>query len=79
MTTPRETLPAPGQPEPDHEQQLSELLEICADYFDKADPPARAELDALLREHGITGGPGWMIDMLSFTHLRLQQRTGHPT
>jgi hypothetical protein len=27
-------------------------------------PATRNEIDALLRQHGITGRPGWLIDMM---------------
>ena len=55
----------------DHEQ-LRELLQICEDYFRHAGPATHADLDAVLRRHHITGGPGWLIDMLSLTLHRLQ-------
>jgi hypothetical protein len=53
-------------------EQLRELLHICEDYFRHAGPGTHAELDAVLRRHHITGGPGWLIDMLGLTLLRLQ-------
>jgi hypothetical protein len=55
----------------DHDQ-LRELLEICEDVFRHASPVTLHELDTTLRARGITGGPGWLIDMLGFTRLRLQ-------
>ena len=51
------------------------LLEICEDYFASTSPASRHELDALLRTKNITGGPGWLIDMLALTHQRLQGGT----
>jgi hypothetical protein len=54
--------------------QLSELLHICEDFFRTTGPETRAELDATLREHGITGGPGWLIDTLGLTRLHLQRQ-----
>jgi len=50
---------------------LSALLEICEDFFAAACPATHGELDALLRTRGITGGHGWLIDMLALTRLRL--------
>ncbi|MFC7530209.1 hypothetical protein [Actinoplanes sp. GCM10030250] len=39
-------------------------------------PPDRVrELDAVLQAHDITGGPGWLIDMLALTRRRLQGGT----
>jgi hypothetical protein len=55
----------------DH-QQLRQLLQICEDYFRHAGPANHADLDEILRRHHITGGPGWLIDMLGLTLLRLQ-------
>jgi hypothetical protein len=55
--------------EPD-EALLPLLLEICEDYF-AGSPTGRRELDALLRARDITGGPGWLIDMLALTRRRL--------
>ncbi len=52
------------------------LLEICEDYFAGASTAARREVDALLRSRDITGGPGWLIDMLALTRLRLHGGTG---
>ena len=55
----------------DHEQ-LQLLLEICETFFRHTNPATRDEIDRLLRQRGITGGPGWLIDMLGLTRLRLQ-------
>jgi hypothetical protein len=60
----------------DHDQ-LRELLEICEDFFLHASPVTRHELEATLRARGITGGPGWLIDMLGFARLRLQHEHEH--
>jgi len=59
--------------------QRPELLQICEDFFRHTSPATRQELDTLLQARGITGGPGWLIDMLGLTHLRLQheQETHH--
>lgn len=62
--------------EPTHEQLL-QLLQICEDYFRHADPTTDQQLDTILHRHGITAGPSWLIDMLGFTHLRLQNPTHH--
>jgi len=40
--------------------------------FGSASPAVHRELDAVLRAHDVTGGPGWLIDMLALTRLRLQ-------
>nr|WP_221382959.1 hypothetical protein [Actinoplanes polyasparticus] len=60
-----------GEPDDD---LLPLLLEICEDYF-AGSPAGRRELDALLRTRDITGGPGWLIDMLALTRRRLQGGT----
>jgi hypothetical protein len=70
-----------SQAQPDHDH-LPELLHICEDFFRNAGPATQAELDMILRQHGITGGPGWLIDMLALTRLHLQHQhettTGAP-
>jgi hypothetical protein len=48
------------------------LLEICEDYLAHASPIGHREVDAVLRARDITGGPGWLIDMLALTRRRLQ-------
>jgi hypothetical protein len=48
------------------------LLEICEDFFAHTSSTTRDEVDVLLRARGVTGGPGWLIDMLSLTRLRLR-------
>jgi hypothetical protein len=60
----------------DHDELLL-LLEICEDFFVNTTPTTRDELDAVLRAYGITGGPGWLIDMLALTRLRLQSLSSH--
>jgi hypothetical protein len=62
-----------SQAQPGHDR-LSELLHICEDFFRNAGPATLAELDMILREHGITGGPGWLIDTLGLTRLHLQHQ-----
>ena len=52
-------------------ERLLELLQICEDYFRHADPATHTELDKVLRRHHVTGGPGWLIDMLGLTLHRL--------
>jgi hypothetical protein len=62
------------------DELLPLLLRICEDFFTSTSPATRRELDALLDARGITGGPGWLIDMLALTRLRLEARpntTGH--
>ncbi|GAA2530925.1 hypothetical protein [Winogradskya humida] len=62
------------QPE-EPDDLLPLLLEICEDYFAHAGPIGHREVDALLRARDITGGPGWLIDMLALTRRRLQDGT----
>lgn len=62
----------PGEPDND---LLPLLLEVCEDYFAHAGPIGHREVDALLRARDITGGQGWLIDMLALTRLRLQGGT----
>ena len=52
--------------------QMPQLLHVCEDFFRNAGPATLAELDTVLREHSITGGPGWLIDTLGLTRYRLQ-------
>jgi hypothetical protein len=59
------------------DELLHTLLEICEDFFGRTSPATRSELDTLLLARGIYGGPGWLIDMLGLTRLRLQQPTSH--
>jgi hypothetical protein len=59
-----------GETEPN--DLLPLLLEICEVFFAHASPPVRREVDNVLHVHGITGGPGWLIDMLALSRLRLQ-------
>ncbi|MEU1604025.1 MULTISPECIES: hypothetical protein [Micromonospora] len=58
-----------------HSDLLQLLLQICEDFLANTGPATRHEVDTLLRTHGITGGPGWLIDMLGLTRLRLQNAT----
>jgi len=53
------------------------LLEICEDFFTTTSPAVHRELDTLLRARDITGGPGWLIDMLALTRYRLQNHPHH--
>jgi hypothetical protein len=48
------------------------LLGICEDFFTGAGPAIHREVDALLQGRRITGGPGWLIDMLALTRQRLE-------
>jgi hypothetical protein len=43
-----------------------------------AGPAAQHELDLVLRARDITGGPGWLIDMLALTRQRLETSTAPP-
>ena len=62
----------PSEP---NDELLPLLLEICEDYFTGAGLAGYRELDAVLQAHDITGGPGWLIDMLALTRRRLQGGT----
>jgi hypothetical protein len=65
--------------EPNNDQ-LPELLAICEHFFASTGADTRHELDALLQARGITGGPGWLIDMLALERRRLQPaERGIPT
>jgi hypothetical protein len=61
-----------GEPDDD---LLPTLLGTCEDFFVSANPAIHGELDTFLRSRDITGGPGWLIDMLALTRLRLQTST----
>ena len=56
---------------------LPALLEICEEFVANASPVVHHDLDTLLRTRGITGGPGWLIDMLALTRHHLQNHTRH--
>ena len=62
----------PGAGENPRDGLLPLLLEICEDFLAQASPATRNEVDLLLRARNITGGPGWLIDMLALTRLHLQ-------
>jgi hypothetical protein len=59
----------PGEP---HSDLLPLLLGICEDFFANAGPAIHHEVDGLLQARHITGGPGWLIDMLALTRQRLE-------
>jgi hypothetical protein len=63
------------QPGQSDDELLPLLLEICEDYLAGLSPAGRRELDAVLQARDITGGPGWLIDMLALTRRRLQGGT----
>ncbi|MEV6695507.1 hypothetical protein AB0M35_28980 [Micromonospora sp. NPDC051196] len=58
-----------------HRDLLPLLLEICEDFLAHTGPATHHEVDILLRARGITGGPGWLIDILGLTRLHLQDAT----
>ena len=60
-----------------HDDLLPLLLKICEDFFTHTSSATRNEVDTLLLAHDITGGPGWLIDMLALTRLRLQNPAHH--
>jgi hypothetical protein len=59
-----------------YDDLLPLLLEICEDFFTGTGPAVHHEVDALLQARDITGGPGWLIDMLALTRRRLEIPTG---
>ncbi|GGN88123.1 hypothetical protein GCM10010112_71300 [Actinoplanes lobatus] len=59
----------PSEP---HDDLLPTILSICEDFFAHTSPAVHRELDTLLKARAISGGPGWLIDMLALTRLRLQ-------
>jgi hypothetical protein len=61
-----------GQSVDRHDQLLPDVLQFCEQFLGQASPATHHELDAFLRTRGITGGPGWLIDMLGLSRLRLQ-------
>jgi hypothetical protein len=63
------------QPDEPGDDLLPLLLEICEDCFAHADSAGHREVDALLLARNITGGPGWLIDMLALTRRRFQGGT----
>ncbi|GLY02947.1 MULTISPECIES: hypothetical protein [Actinoplanes] len=65
-----------GETEPNDLVPL--LLEICEDFLAQPGPPVHREVDDVLHAHGITGGPGWLIDMLALSRLRLQNTDDGP-
>jgi hypothetical protein len=67
-----------AQPTPDdptaggtNDDLLPLLLEICENVVATANSTTRDQIDTVLQNHGITGGPGWLIDMLALTRHRL--------
>lgn len=59
----------PGEPDRD---LLQTILGVCEDFFAHAGPAVHRELDTVLHARDVSGGPGWLIDMLALTRLRLQ-------
>jgi hypothetical protein len=62
-----------GEPQ---EDLLPTNLEICEEFFASTGPAVRHELDTLMRARDITGGPGWLIDMLALTRSRMERPAG---
>jgi hypothetical protein len=54
------------------------LLRICEEFFAGANPAVHREVDALLQARNITGGPGWLNDMLALTRQRLETPPSPP-
>jgi hypothetical protein len=59
-----------------YDDLLPLLLGICEDFFTGAGPAVHHEVDAVLQARDITGGPGWLIDMLALTRQRLETPAG---
>ena len=59
-----------GEPQDD---LLPTILGICEEFFASTSPAVRHELDTLMRARDITGGPGWLIDMLALTRSRMER------
>ncbi|MFC4066798.1 hypothetical protein [Actinoplanes subglobosus] len=59
-------------PDEPYDDLLPLLLGICEDFFAGAGPAVRHQVDAFLQARNITGGPGWLIDMLALTRQRLE-------
>lgn len=75
-------MPTPATPDnpaatsdTNHGDLLQLLLQICEDFLARTTAATHHEVDTLLHARGITGGPGWLIDMLGLTRLRLQDTT----
>ncbi|MDG4768635.1 hypothetical protein O7632_31785 [Solwaraspora sp. WMMD406] len=77
MPTPATPDDSPTTTDTNHGDLLQLLLQICEDFLANTGPATHHEVDILLRARGITGGPGWLIDMLALTRLRLQKATHH--
>lgn len=52
--------------------RIAELLEITGTFLRRRLPTIGGELDTLLREHHISAGPSWLIDMLGLVALQLR-------
>lgn len=57
--------------------RAAELLETCDAFLRRVQPAPAHQLDELLRERGITGGPGWLIDTIGLTALQLRVTASH--
>ena len=67
-------------PDEPYDDLLPLLLKICEDFFAGAGPAVRHQVDAFMQTRNITGGPGWLIDMLALTRqsLELPAEPGEP-
>jgi hypothetical protein len=54
------------------------ILGICEEFLAGANSAVHREVDDLLQARSITGGPGWLIDMLALTRQRLETRPSPP-
>ncbi len=58
--------------------RIAELLEITDSFLRAHLPTIDTDLDDLLVERGITGGPGWLIDTVGVTALALRIAASSP-
>ena len=63
----------------DRLDRIAEVLEITDTFLRRLAPRPAHQLDELLRERGITGGPDWLIDTLGLTALQLRVAASHPS
>ena len=58
--------------------QIAELLEITEQFLRTHLQTVHRDLDELLLHRGITGGPGWLIDVLGATGFGLRAAASTP-
>jgi hypothetical protein len=55
------------------EQIITELLELCEEFFRQASPAVHSELRQFVVEHVHHGDLGWFLDALGFSALNRAQ------